>query len=70
MVKRDKTKIKLEDLLRSHKDGLTISDIMKKTKLFAIPVIGAMSTLFTITASADSFLPENIKKLFLRSSTE
>ena len=30
---KDKTKIKIEDLLRSHPDGLTIKEMMDKTGL-------------------------------------
>ena len=33
IVKKDKTKIKIEDLLRSHPDGLTIKEMMDKTGL-------------------------------------
>ena len=33
MADKDKTQIRIEDLLKSHKEGLTIADIIKKTKL-------------------------------------
>ncbi|HLC87040.1 MAG TPA: ATPase domain-containing protein [Candidatus Nanoarchaeia archaeon] len=43
--KKDKTKIKLEDLLKSYKEGLTIAEIMKKTGLARHTVLARLHAL-------------------------
>jgi len=45
MRSKDKTKIRIEHLLQSHPEGLTISDVMKKTKLARHTVLARLHRL-------------------------
>jgi len=44
-TEKDKTKIRIVDLLKSHPEGLTIADIMKKTKLARHTVLARLYSL-------------------------
>ena len=45
IIEKDKTKIKIVDLLKSHPEGLTIVDIMKKTGLARHTVLARLHGL-------------------------